>query len=41
MSFVEELKRRNVIKVAVLYGVASWLLLQVADLLFDAFGVPD
>ena len=41
MSLFVELKRRNVIKVAVLYGVASWLLLQVADLLFDAFGVPD
>jgi TolB-like protein len=41
MSLFVELKRRNVIKVAALYGVASWLLLQIADLLFDAFGVPD
>jgi TolB-like protein/Tfp pilus assembly protein PilF len=40
MSFVSELKRRNVIRVAVLYGVASWVLLQVGDLLFGALGVP-
>lgn len=40
MSFVSELKRRNVIRVAVLYGVASWVLLQVGDLLFGALGIP-
>ncbi|HEY5641903.1 MAG TPA: hypothetical protein VIS31_03430, partial [Woeseiaceae bacterium] len=40
MSFFEELNRRNVIKVAVLYVVASWLLLQVAELLFDALDLP-
>ena len=40
MSFLSELKRRNVIRVAVLYGVASWVLLQVGDLLFGALGVP-
>jgi len=41
MSFLQELKRRNVVKVAVLYVVASWLLLQVAELLFDAMNVPE
>jgi len=41
MSFFEELKRRNVVKVAVLYVVASWLLLQVADVLFPNLGAPD
>ena len=41
MSFIGELKRRNVFRVAVLYLVASWLILQVADLLFDAIDVPD
>ena len=41
MSFFEELNRRNVIKVAVLYVVASWLVLQVADLLFDALDLPE
>lgn len=36
-----ELQRRNVFRVAAVYLVGSWLLLQVADLLFDAMGVPD
>jgi TolB-like protein len=35
LSFFEELKRRNVIKVAIAYAVASWLLLQLADVLID------
>jgi serine/threonine-protein kinase len=41
MSFIEELKRRNVIRVALLYIVASWLILQVADVLFPNLGAPD
>ncbi|UCC14340.1 MAG: tetratricopeptide repeat protein [Gammaproteobacteria bacterium] len=40
MPFLDELKRRNVIKVAMLYVVASWLLLQVADVLFEAMELP-
>src|SRR3990172_7683250 len=40
MSFFEELKRRNVVRMAILYGVASWLLLQIADVLFDQLGIP-
>jgi len=40
MTFFEELKRRNVVKVAVLYVVASWLILQVADVLFPNLGAP-
>ena len=40
MSFFEELKRRNVVKTAILYAVSSWLILQVADLLFDLMGLP-
>ena len=40
MSLFEELKRRNVIRMAVLYGIASWLILQIADVLFDQLGVP-
>jgi adenylate cyclase len=40
MSIIEELKRRNVIRVTSLYLVTSWLVLQVADILFDAFDVP-
>jgi len=41
MSFLQELKRRNVTKVAALYVVAAWLILQAAELLFDAMSVPD
>jgi adenylate cyclase len=40
MSLFEELKRRNVFKVAFLYVVAAWLTLQVADLLFEALDLP-
>jgi TolB-like protein/Flp pilus assembly protein TadD len=37
---LEELNRRAVLKMAGLYLVASWVILQIADLLFDAFEVP-
>ncbi|HMB59129.1 MAG TPA: hypothetical protein VKN35_04380, partial [Xanthomonadales bacterium] len=40
MSFFEELKRRNVVRVAVAYGIASWVLLQVADLVLEAIEAP-
>ena len=40
MSFFEELKRRNVVKVAVLYAIASWLMIQIGDVLFDTFDLP-
>ncbi|HMB59287.1 MAG TPA: hypothetical protein VKN35_05190, partial [Xanthomonadales bacterium] len=40
MSFFEELKRRNVVRMAVLYTVASWLILQIADVLFENLDVP-
>ena len=36
-----ELKRRNVVRVAVLYAVASWLILQVADVLLINLGAPE
>jgi len=35
MSLFEELKRRNVFRVGIAYGVASWLLLQVVDLTLE------
>jgi TolB-like protein len=41
MSFYEELKRRNVAKVAVLYIIAAWLLLQVTDVLSSLLTVPE
>ncbi len=41
MSVFEQLKRRNVIRVAALYVVVSWLILQVADVMVDAFELPN
>ena len=41
MSLFNELKRRNVFRVAAGYAVLSWLLLQVADVLKDTIGLPD
>jgi len=41
MSFTEELKRRNVAKVAVLYVVFAWLILQVTDVLSSLLPVPE
>ena len=41
MSFIGELKRRNVIRVAILYAVSSWLLLQFTDVLSSMLPVPE
>lgn len=38
MSFVAELKRRNVLRVGAAYLVAAWLLIQVAETILPAFG---
>ena len=32
MSFIDELKRRNVIRVGIAYAVVAWFLLQISDL---------
>ncbi|TDJ31379.1 MAG: tetratricopeptide repeat protein [Gammaproteobacteria bacterium] len=40
-SLFEELKRRNVLRVVVLYIVVGWLLIQVADVLFPAMELPN
>ena len=40
VSVFEELKRRNVFRVALLYMVAAWLILQLIDVLFATLGVP-
>ena len=40
-GFLEELKRRNVIRVAILYVVTAWLMLQAADVGMSALGLPD
>ncbi len=41
MSLYKELKRRNVIRVAIAYLAGAWLLTEVAGTLFPAFGIPD
>jgi len=40
MNFLAELKRRNVIRVAVAYTVAAWLLAQVFQLAAESFEAP-
>ena len=38
--FFDELKRRNVYRVAVAYAVVAWLLIQLASILFPTFDAP-
>ena len=40
-NFSAELKRRNVYKVAIAYGVVAWLLMQVASQIFPFFEIPN
>jgi len=40
MSFFAELRRRNVIRMAGLYLVGAWLLVQVAETVLPAFDIP-
>lgn len=39
MSIFSELKRRNVLRVAIAYLAASWLIIQVVETLFPLFGL--
>ena len=41
MSFIDELKRRNVIRVATVYAVAAWLLIQIVATTFPILHLPD
>lgn len=41
MSFFTELKRRNVFRVGAAYLVATWLLLQIVDVVGPILGLPD
>ena len=38
ISFFDELKRRNVLRVGAAYLAVSWLLIQVGETVFPAFG---
>jgi TolB-like protein/Tfp pilus assembly protein PilF len=40
-TFFAELKRRNVYKVAIAYGVVAWLLIQIASQVFPFFEIPN
>src|ERR1044072_4117343 len=40
-TFLTELKRRNVYRVAVAYGVTAWLLIQIATQVFPFFEIPN
>jgi len=40
MSFFSELKRRNVFRVAIAYVIATWLALQVSQLVLEAIEAP-
>ena len=39
-NFFAELKRRNVYKVAVAYGIVAWLVIQIASTTFPFLGIP-
>ncbi|TDJ31381.1 MAG: tetratricopeptide repeat protein [Gammaproteobacteria bacterium] len=41
MSLFKELQRRNVMKMTVVYVLAGWVLLQVADIVIPALGIPE
>ena len=41
MSLIAELKRRKVFRVAVGYLIGGWLLIQVVETIFPAFGLDD
>jgi TolB-like protein/Tfp pilus assembly protein PilF len=41
MSLYHELKRRNVLRVAIAYLAGSWLLVEVAETIFPLFGFDD
>ena len=41
MSFFDELKRRNVVRVGVAYLVGAWVVLQIIDFVVDAISAPN
>jgi hypothetical protein len=41
VSFFGELRRRNVVKVAVAYAIVGWLLIKVASVLLPTFQAPE
>ncbi len=39
-TLLKDLRRRHVFRVGAAYSIAAWLVIQVADVLFDALGAP-
>ena len=39
-NFLKELRRRNVFKVGVAYGIVAWLIIQIASIAFPALHLP-
>ena len=40
MSFIQELKRRNVLRIGLAYAISAWVLIQVMEIATDAFEAP-
>jgi MFS family permease len=40
MTFFQELKRRNVVRMAIAYGVVAWVLLQFIDFTLEVIDAP-
>jgi len=40
-KFIRQLRERHVVKVCIAYLVVAWLVLQLADVIFPALGLPD
>ncbi len=40
MGLISELRRRNVLRMAVLYARAAWLIMQVAEVMMSLVGLP-
>lgn len=40
MTFIKELKRRNVIRVAIAYGILTWLVIEVTSTTFPILNLP-
>ncbi len=41
MSFIHELKRRNVFRVGIAYAIATWVLLQITEVITPILDLPD
>ena len=40
-GLLQEMKRRNVVRVGVAYIIVGWVVVQIGQLLFESFGTPD